>query len=461
MKTLSSLRRLLIIAPHFPPIDSVDMHRVRMNVGHYLEAGWIPTVLSVAPDVSGRLVDQRLLESLSPQIRVEQVGAIPEVVAHVTGISAIGLRAYRCFARRGDQLIAEAIKAGEPFDLAFFSTTAFPVMRLGLRWQCRFGLPYVLDMQDPWFTAPPESIPFRRVGLKHMVMRDIHRRLEASTLPRAAGLIAVSSHYIEALRVAYPELNDRPAETIPFGWSEADMLLSRNLGQPWSEVKRIRESGRVAVIAAGRVGPGMEASLRTIMRVSAIATSLDYLHRFQWMFLGTGYGVSGNPSAALPVAALEGVDMRISERSDRFPLLDSIATLEAADFLLVLGSDDLAYQPSKLYQYLALQKPIIVVAPAASLLASQVMTLPGVIFIETNSQTLTAATVARLNAALASAKKSVSANHSSRQAVSRSYESRNLAARECALFDQAVVSHNRVSVGGSSASFGPKTTHSG
>jgi hypothetical protein len=416
-----------------------------MNAGHYLEAGWMPTVLSVAPDVSGRLVDRRLLESVSPQIHVERVGAIPEVLSRMAGISAIGLRAYYGLARRGDELITNAIEAGRPFDLAFFSTTAFPVMCLGRRWQRRFGLPYVLDMQDPWFTAPPESITFRRLGRKHQAMREIHKRLEAATLPSVAGLIAVSSRYIEALRVAYPELCGRPSEVIPFGWSAADVLLSRSLGQPWSEVKRVQASGKIAVIAAGRVAPGMEASLRTLMRLSAAAPPTGYLSRLQWMFLGTGYGVSGNPRAALPVAELEGVALRVSERSDRLSLLDAIATLERADFLLVLGSDDLAYQPSKLYQYLALKKPVIVVAPAASRLASQVTALPGVVLIETSSTMPTGAEVARVSDALSKAIQGMSVDSSSRRVISMRHEAKVLAARECSLFDDAVADRSRVS----------------
>ncbi|NJM63821.1 MAG: hypothetical protein HC849_32625, partial [Oscillatoriales cyanobacterium RU_3_3] len=34
--------------------------------------------------------------------------------------------------------------------LVFFSTTIFPVMLLGKRWWQKFGVPYVLDFQDPW-----------------------------------------------------------------------------------------------------------------------------------------------------------------------------------------------------------------------------------------------------------------------------------------------------------------------
>jgi hypothetical protein len=42
-------RRVLVVSPHFPPTDGVDMHRVRTTIAHYPACGWTPVVLSVRP----------------------------------------------------------------------------------------------------------------------------------------------------------------------------------------------------------------------------------------------------------------------------------------------------------------------------------------------------------------------------------------------------------------------------
>ena len=44
------MRNLLIVSPHFPPVDLPDMHRVRVSLPYFHEFGWQTTVLSVAPD---------------------------------------------------------------------------------------------------------------------------------------------------------------------------------------------------------------------------------------------------------------------------------------------------------------------------------------------------------------------------------------------------------------------------
>ncbi len=431
------MRRLLVISPHFPPSDAVDMHRVRVNLCHYENCGWSPSVLSVSAAMSGRQLDERLLRSVPATIAVTRVSAFPEGFARLAGLTALGLRAYFGLARAGDRLISDAAASGRPFDLAFFSTTAFPAMALGPRWRQLFGLPYVLDMQDPWYTAPVQSQVFRRLGLKHHAMRAIHRRLEAATMPNAAGLIAVSPHYIEALRMAYPTLRDRPAETIPFGWSQADMALARTLGKPWNAIEAARRDGAVVAISAGRAGPYFSTALRALFRLIAAAPPGGTLARLKAMFLGTGYQSSGNRFETMPLAAAEGVANCVEEQPDRLPLLDALASLDAADVLIVLGSDDFAYQPSKLYQYLAFEKAVLVIAPAGSRVAAQVEDLDGVIFVEAGARSLTPERIADIDALLARALSASQGAFPRRVMTSASHESAARAAEECALFDAA------------------------
>ena len=128
----SQLRRLLIVSPHYPPVDVVDMHRVRASSRYYEDHGWSPTILAVRPEDSGRLTDPRLVEMASERTPVVRTGAFPESTARRFGFSAIGFRAYRQMLKTGDQLIRD----WKP-DLAFFSTTAFPLMALGASWRKR------------------------------------------------------------------------------------------------------------------------------------------------------------------------------------------------------------------------------------------------------------------------------------------------------------------------------------
>ena len=194
------MRRVLVVSPHFPPTDAVDMHRVRMTVGHYRDNGWEPVVLCVRAQDAGRLTDERLARTVPADVEVHAIPAPPPR----PGLSAIGLRAWRQLLGAGAGLLA-----ARKFDLVFISTTAFPVMALGRAWLPRFGVPYVLDFQDPWATFPDSAKA--RPGLRHGLMRRLHRYGEAWTLPQAGGLMATSQAYIDLLQGAYPALRDRPS----------------------------------------------------------------------------------------------------------------------------------------------------------------------------------------------------------------------------------------------------------
>ena len=72
------------------------------------------------------------------------------------GLGSLSMRAYFQIRRKGNELLKN-----EQFDIVFISTTAFHVMALGPGWKKKFGVPFVLDMQDPWrndfFLSKPKS----------------------------------------------------------------------------------------------------------------------------------------------------------------------------------------------------------------------------------------------------------------------------------------------------------------
>lgn len=440
-----SPRNLLIVSPHFPPTDAVDMHRVRMNARYYERHGWRPHVLTVDPAQVVRQVDDRLSHTVPSDIEIFRTSALPSAALKPMGVSDISLRAMASMARAGDDIITR-----KKIDLVFISTTAFMSMRLGARWLRRFGTPFVLDFQDPWFTAPPSSTPHRRQGLKHQFMRRMHALAEARSVPHASGLIAVSEAYLEALKGAYPELSTIPSETIPFGYSPADFKVARELGKPWRPFA-VSEPKALFALYAGRIGddmlPAIDALFKFVNAVPADATGAFF--NLTVGFLGTGYLREGNPRKVASRAEAAGLGARIAERPDRVPMLDALSSLLAADFLILLGSADLSYQPSKLYQLMATGKPILCIAPSAGRLAAQVRDLKSVVLIECDTplNTETVATATGKLSALLKAHKDDPV-FQERDPICSANDAAALAARECALFDRvADFSSNVSSVG--------------
>ncbi|MFC1630618.1 glycosyltransferase, partial [Pseudomonadota bacterium] len=378
--------------------------------------------------------DQRLNETIPKSIVIHRVSALPERIAKWLGISAIGLRAHLYLALAGDRLLSN-----EKFDLVLFSTTAFPVMTLGYRWLKKFGVPYVLDMQDPWYTSPPSTI--QRNKIKSRIMYALHHYMEKKAVPNAAALIAVSQPYIEVLHSEYTSLRRKPAAVIPFGYSASD--LEKASGMHLTNDK-LTNSGKTICMCAGRISPAMMCCVRTLLnylkKSQMLGDENNLLNDMTLVFLGTGYQKKRNPEVVVPVARELEVEDRVDEHPDRVPFMDVQHALQEADILLVIGSEDLAYQPSKLYPYLYLKKPLICVAPRSSNLAQQLQGLENVLNIPTD-QSITEqdikSSIEWLDKAVGDNEKLINTR---RHSLAISHESYQLAKRECMLFDEAVKS---------------------
>src|SRR5829696_8891477 len=84
-------RRVLIVSPHFPPVNAPDMQRVRMSLPFYAEFGWEPTVLAVAPTSTER-TEPLLTETFPAGIPVERVRALPADLTRMVGVGNLALR---------------------------------------------------------------------------------------------------------------------------------------------------------------------------------------------------------------------------------------------------------------------------------------------------------------------------------------------------------------------------------
>lgn len=169
------MRRVLIVSPHFPPTNAPDHQRVRMSLPYFRESGWEPVVLAVdAAGVVG-LPDPLLAQTLPTDVPVHRVSALPVSLTRLAGLGNVAYRAWFQLKSAGDRLLREG-----QFDLVYFSTTQFVVTALGRRWQERFGVPFVVDVQDPWRTDY-----YERPGR--------HRRPAAGNTASPAGRPPVSS----------------------------------------------------------------------------------------------------------------------------------------------------------------------------------------------------------------------------------------------------------------------------
>jgi len=357
-------RKLLIVSPHWPPVNAPDLQRVRMSLPYYRQFGWEPVVLAVDPDEVDGIREPELEATCPADVRVVRCRALPLRWTRRCGVRNLGLRTWGCLNRTASRLLRR-----ERFDLVFFSTTQFMALTLGPHWHRCHGVPYVIDIQDPWRTDYYErpGAPTPPGGWKYQLARMLAYAFEGPTYRRAAGFISVSERYLQDLAKRYPWFAGKPQATIRFGASLADFEFIRR--RPPVGIQLTREPGTIHLLYTGASGPIMPHALNMLFSGFSLYRERwpERAARFRFHFYGTSYVAPGRgrPSV-LPVAVEHGLADQVEEISHRLGHLESLALLLQADALILLGSSDLAYSPSKLYPYFLSRKPMLSVVFAGS-----------------------------------------------------------------------------------------------
>ncbi|MFT3782023.1 MAG: glycosyltransferase [Nibricoccus sp.] len=357
------MKRLLIVSPVFPPLNSPDMQRVRMSLPYYRENGWEPIVLTVAPDLQDTARDDELTATVPNDIAVHRCGALPLGLSRKFGLGNLGLRAWWHLLFAGGRLLCR-----EKTELVLLSNTQFLTFLLGRIWRKWYGVPYVIDLQDPWRTTYYEQPGSRKPpgGWKYTFARLQARLFEPWAFRKMSGFISVSPKYITDLEARYPWFSRIPSATIPFGASELDLAHALAKAAPSSPPKNA-----VRLVYTGAAGPITPDAANLLFQAFSKfkAAHPQHASRLRFEFHGTSYApVAVACPAVSDYAEKHGVADHVCENPARIGHLDALRLQANADGLLLLGSIDPAYSPSKLYNYFLAQRPMLGLAAKGSVL---------------------------------------------------------------------------------------------
>lgn len=347
-------RRVLIVGTSWSPAMPASVHRSRLLAWSLPQAGWQATVLTAGPRFQqSEWLDNGGAAFFPPHTEVHEVAPGGDWLWSRLGVGGIGWRAFLPLLQRGRALLRE-----RRFDLVYLSSTQFNLFCLGPIWKRLCGVPYVLDFHDPWY-RPGQRITTGGAAWKSSLGNSLSRYMEAFAVNSAAGLVSVSPEYLRVLRDRYPGaegLAEGRAVTIPFGVREEDFDASPPDG--------ISE-GRSPSFDVVYVGVGAEIMAKSFR---AIAESLARLRRkgdplvgqLRIRLFGTdGRWRAGRPKILHEVATEAGVGDLVDEQPTILAYRKALALAAGADGLLVLGVDDPAYMPSKLFLYASTGKPML------------------------------------------------------------------------------------------------------
>lgn len=353
-------RRVLCISPHFPPDSTAATHRLRLLAPHMAAHGWEPTILTVDPrDYEGRL-DPALAASIPPGVRVKYARAWPAALSRRFGFGDLGMRAFGGLWRS-----ASAVLSSEPFDAVFITIyPTYPAL-LGPMLKQRFNVAFVLDYQDPWVGEWGRSVGPGTSGhpdFRSRASRLIATRLEPRALKAADGVTAVSKATYEQALARTPAAMPRALAELPVGWDRRDLEFLE------SRPATFADDGLVHLSYVGTLLPAGFETLRAVFAaVAGLRANDPSAFRLRLHFFGTSNQRTADaPARVLPVAAEFGLLDVVTEQAPRLDYFDALAVLRDSTAVLLIGSSERHYTPSKVFPALVAEKPVLAVMHEAS-----------------------------------------------------------------------------------------------
>lgn len=355
------MKRVLIISPHFPPINAADMHRIRQSLMYYKENNWLAEVVIVNPNLVEVVKDELLLKTIPADIKIHQIDAFDIDTCRKFGLGNIAYRSMYYYWRYVDSLLRKS-----SYDLIFFSTTAFPLSILGRIWKRKFKIPYLIDMQDPWRSDHYLTLPKNQRPPKFWISYTLDKYLEKFAMKKVDGLMSVNREYIEVLHDRYKHLKNKPHAVIPFAAYPIDIDIAK---LSTINNKFFKPDGsNFNIVCLGRAGYDMQKANTIFLK--AIKKGLDddlFFKKIKIHYIGTSYASNGlGVKTVEPIAQSLGINHIFIEETNRVSYFEGLKILSEADMLFVPGSDNIGYTASKIYQYAWLNKPLITLFHSSS-----------------------------------------------------------------------------------------------
>lgn len=366
---MSAMRRVLVITYYWPPNGSVGVQRWLKMCKYLPRHGWEPVVYTPAnPEMAA--VDQGLLRDVAPGLKVVKrpiaepfglykrfTGRAPDARMHTAFLDEGGRGGWKedlalwvrsnffvpdarvWWVRPSVRFLRRWLK-DHPVDAVVTTGPPHSMHLIGLGLKQRAGLPWVADFRDPWTGIDY----YRQLRLTAWADRR-HRRLEREVLAGADRVVTVSWSWAGDLRA----LGARQVEVVTNGYDAED------IPQPPVPVDAGYSLVHAGSMSPTRDQPGLWRLLAGLCRSDAA-----FGERLALRFVGP---VDRSVMASIEAAGLT----RHVERLGRVDHAEAMRQMARARVLLLpinTTSNRQGILPTKLYEYLAVGRPILAVGPA-------------------------------------------------------------------------------------------------
>lgn len=342
------MKTVILVAPLFVPNNLASVHRARLWANHLPEFGWKPIILTVRPEYYEEKAELELLQLLPKGLEIVRSRAFPVTKPRLVG--DIGWRSILFMRLELSRLIRS-----RKIDFVHFTVPAFAPALLG-QWLDRKGVPYGLDYIDPWVSERPFNyFPLSKAwwAQKSGVW------LEPVAVRKARLITGITEGYYKGVLARNQNLRKHVVtRAMPYGFDLRDHMEARRGMAEFQPV--FMSDGKINLIYAGALLPRAHNNLRLFISALLLLNKKPgWSGKVRVTFIGTG------PDPKRPdlytirwIAEEMGASDLVNEVPGRLPYLDVLRNLEASDGIVLLGSDEAHYSPSKIYQSMLSGKPI-------------------------------------------------------------------------------------------------------
>jgi hypothetical protein len=351
-------RRVALVTGHFVPSNLVGAQRARLWSRYLPEFGWEPIIVAGDPSAYEERPDPDLERLVAPGLRVIHAPTFSTRPIRLVG--DVGVRAfYGCYR------VLAGLAARREIDFVLVtipSNFLAPVGRLIFR---RYGVPFGIDYGDPWVNRwPGVDKRFSRAWASYRLAG----MLEPWAVRDAALITGMAPGYVTGMLERNPAVGKRAVVAyMPMGSAPEDFDLVRALDRP--PFLFDPGDGHFHVIYAGALLPAgvvvLDAFLAGLYALRERAP--EVAARLRVHFVGTGTSPDDSQGhQVLPRALRLGVAEMVTEHPQRIGYVDVLNHLERSNAVLVLGSTEPHYTPSKVFQAILSRRPTFAMLHAES-----------------------------------------------------------------------------------------------
>jgi len=356
---MSAGQRLLAISWEMPPLSGPRAVQVSRLLNHLTPLGWESTVVCFGPRSNRYNQDHGLAARLRPHDGVTLV-PVPSLEERnmfralwrvCPPIKLLPDEKWVWIGRASR--VAQRLAAASRFDRLVTFAQPWSDHLIGLRVQRSTRLPWLAHFSDPWSDSPHVHA--------HEWQRRLWRRMEEKVVRNADSLVFVNERLADFVMKKYPAAWRRKAHVVPHGFDCRDRVAPST---PPLDDPRLR------LVYTGRFYEGFRTPEPLLHAIAALERRYQPASTLHVTFVGT------------PVAAHQQLARRLSlsgrvEFVGRMPFEESARLAAGADVLLVIDApnEENVFLPSKLVEYLPLNKPILGLTPPKGASADLIRTL--------------------------------------------------------------------------------------